>query len=79
MIGTEPHAWETGLMDSITYVGLDVHRARVCAALAESGPRRRGPPGLGFRQPFRASPEAGRPTEQRGSSADNGLAPMLRK
>jgi hypothetical protein len=24
MTGTEPHTWETGLMDTITYVGLDV-------------------------------------------------------
>jgi len=37
MTGTEPHAWETGLMDNITYVGLDVHKATVCVALAESG------------------------------------------
>src|SRR5215472_15382333 len=37
MTGTEPHAWETGLMDSITYVGLDVHKATVCVAVAESG------------------------------------------
>lgn len=37
MTGTEPHAWETGLMDTITYVGLDVHKATVCIALAESG------------------------------------------
>jgi hypothetical protein len=29
MTGTEPHAWETGLMDNITYVGLDVHKATV--------------------------------------------------
>jgi hypothetical protein len=35
MTGTEPHAWETGLMDAITYVGLDVHKATVCVALAE--------------------------------------------
>src|SRR5215469_14544749 len=35
--GTEPHAWETGLMDAITYVGLDVHKATVSVALAESG------------------------------------------
>jgi hypothetical protein len=26
MTGTEPHAQETGLMDTITYVGLDVVR-----------------------------------------------------
>ena len=37
MNGTEPHAWETGLMDTITYVGLDVHKATICVALAESG------------------------------------------
>jgi len=37
MTGTEPHAWETGLMENITYVGLDVHKATVCVAPAESG------------------------------------------
>jgi hypothetical protein len=37
MTGTEPHAWETGPMDTITYLGLDVHWATVCVALAESG------------------------------------------
>src|SRR5215469_11553623 len=35
--GTEPHAWETGLMDTITYVGMDVHKATVSVALAEAG------------------------------------------
>ena len=35
MTGAGPHAWETGLMDTITYVGLDVHKATVC--VAESG------------------------------------------
>jgi hypothetical protein len=35
--GTEPHAWETGLMDTITYVGLDVDKATVSVAVAESG------------------------------------------
>jgi hypothetical protein len=35
LTGTEPHAWETGLMDTITYVGLDVHKATVSTALAE--------------------------------------------
>jgi transposase len=35
--GTEPHAWETGLMDTVTYVGLDVHKATISVALAESG------------------------------------------
>src|SRR6516165_2746671 len=37
MAGAEPHAWETGLMDNITYVGLDVHKATVCVAIAEGG------------------------------------------
>ena len=37
LAGREPHAWETGLMDTITYVGLDVHKATVCVALAETG------------------------------------------
>jgi hypothetical protein len=32
MTGTEPHAWETGLMDTMTYVGLDVHKATVAVA-----------------------------------------------
>lgn len=35
MAGTEPHAWGTGRMDDITYVGLDVHKATVCVAVAE--------------------------------------------
>ena len=37
MAGTEPHAWETGRMNSITYVGLDVHKATVAVAVAEGG------------------------------------------
>src|SRR5947208_16821692 len=37
MAGTEPHAWGTGRKDDITYVGLDVHKATVCVAVAESG------------------------------------------
>lgn len=37
MAGTEPHTWGTDLMDDITYVGLDVHKATVCVAVAESG------------------------------------------
>jgi len=44
MAGTEPHAWGTGRMDDITYVGLDVHKpaprkrgATVCVAVAASG------------------------------------------
>ena len=35
MAGTEPHAWGTDLMDDITFVGLDVHKATVCIAVAE--------------------------------------------
>src|SRR5712671_2726244 len=37
MTGTEPHAWGTGLMDDITFVGLDVHKATVCIAVAAGG------------------------------------------
>ena len=37
MAGTEPHAWGTGRMDTITYVGLDVHKATVCVAIAQGG------------------------------------------
>ena len=37
MAGAEPHAWGTGRMDDITYVGLDVHKATVCVAVAASG------------------------------------------
>src|SRR5258708_35815070 len=37
MTGTEPHAWGTGLMDDITFVGLDVHKATVCIAIAQGG------------------------------------------
>ena len=37
MAGTEPHAWETGQMETITYVGLDVHKATISVALAEGG------------------------------------------
>jgi hypothetical protein len=29
LASAEPHAWETSLMDIITYVGLDVHKATV--------------------------------------------------
>lgn len=37
MAGAEPHTWRADLMDNITFVGLNVHEARVCAAVAESG------------------------------------------
>jgi len=37
LAGREPHAWETGLMDTITYVGLDVHKATAAVAVAEGG------------------------------------------
>jgi hypothetical protein len=42
MAGTEPHTWRADLMDNITFVGLDVHKATVCVALAESGMSLRG-------------------------------------
>jgi hypothetical protein len=32
--GTEPQSWETGQMDSITYVGLDVHKTTIAVAVA---------------------------------------------
>ena len=37
MAGTEPHTWRADLKDNITFVGLDVHKATVCVAVAESG------------------------------------------
>ena len=37
LAGTEPHALGTGLMDNNIFVGLDVHKATVCVATAESG------------------------------------------
>jgi transposase len=37
MGGAEPHTWRADLMDNITFVGLDVHKATVCVAVAESG------------------------------------------
>jgi len=37
MAGTEPHAWETGRMNSITYVGLDVHKVTVAVAEGDLG------------------------------------------
>ena len=36
MADTEPHAWETGRMNSITYVGLDVRKASKLAARLSS-------------------------------------------
>jgi transposase len=33
--GTEPQSWETGQMDSITYVGLDVHKTTISVAVAD--------------------------------------------
>ena len=35
--GTEPHTWRADQMDNITFVGLDVHKATVCAEVAETG------------------------------------------
>jgi transposase len=57
-------AEEMGRMDTTTYVGLDVHKATVCVALAESGPRRRASPTRRFREPSQDS------DEQRGASAE---------
>ena len=37
MAGTEPHTWKADVMDNITFVGLDVHKATVCMSVAESG------------------------------------------
>src|ERR1700730_12799858 len=37
MAGTEAHAWGAGQMDDITDLGLDVHKATVCVAVAKSG------------------------------------------
>src|SRR5271168_3955920 len=37
MTGTKPHTWRADLMDDITFVGLDVHKATVCVSVAESG------------------------------------------
>ncbi len=37
MAGTEPHTWRAEQMDNITFFGLDVHKATVCVAVAESG------------------------------------------
>jgi transposase len=37
MAGTEPLTWRADLMNDITFVGLDVHKATVCVAVAESG------------------------------------------
>src|SRR5215468_6501420 len=67
--GTEPHAWETGPMDTITYVGMDVHKATVSVALAEAG---RGGEirQFGFREPPRDSEEAGGAVEQRKASPE---------
>jgi transposase len=55
-------------MDSITYVGLDVHKATVCVALAESG-RGGEVRQAGSRELSRDCAEAGRPVEQRRSTA----------
>ena len=65
LAGTEPHAWETGLMDTIIYVGLDVHKATVAVAVAEGG-RGGEIPGRGFREPPRDSDQAGGAAEQKG-------------
>jgi hypothetical protein len=35
--GTEPQSSETGQMDSISYVGLDVHKTTIAVAVADGG------------------------------------------
>lgn len=35
MAGAEPHAWGTGLMGSVAFVGMDVHKATIAVAVAE--------------------------------------------
>ena len=35
MAGVEPHAWGAGLMSSIAFIGLDVHKATIAVAVAE--------------------------------------------
>jgi transposase len=35
LAGAEPHAWGMGLMNDITFVGLDVHKAAIAVAVAE--------------------------------------------
>ena len=56
MTGTGPRARETGLMDTITYVGLDVHKlplrrpGRRSASRLPRVPRRRASPTRGFRK-----------------------------
>jgi hypothetical protein len=70
MTGTEPHASETGLMDTITYVGLDVHKATVAVAVAEGG-RGGGVRQLGvFENRSEDSDEAGGAAEQTGASPE---------
>jgi hypothetical protein len=56
MTGTVPHAGRTGLMDDTTFVGLDVHKATVCVAVAESGRGRTGVGRPSGRYEVRADP-----------------------
>jgi hypothetical protein len=67
MTGTEPHAWETGLMDITTYVGLDVHRSpsRLPRAAAAARSAKSG-----FRERSRGSGEIGGAVEQRSMSRE---------
>jgi hypothetical protein len=39
MTGTAPHTWRADLMDDITFVGLDAHKATVCVAVDPAGLR----------------------------------------
>ena len=59
MTGTEPHAWGTGLMDDITFVGLDVHKATVCIAIAQGTRGSEVRELRGFREPLRRPEEGG--------------------
>jgi len=70
MTDTEPHAWKTGPVDAITYVGLHVYKpalrtqgVTVCVAHAESG---HASPTRCLPGPSRAPDEAGNAAEQRG-------------
>ena len=50
--GAEPHAWETGQMNSITYIGLDVHKMTIAVAVAELAARNTVRPTPNVLRPF---------------------------